>query len=366
MIEKDNRIRILQIISGMGSGGAEMFLMNMYRNMDHNKIVFDFLLQSGENLYKEELQTYGSIIHTIPQYFKHPLQNHAELRKVLNNDYSIIHVHANALLYITPIIYAHKANIPCRIMHSHNSSLYYKWALPYHRINKLRIKKHATHRFACSNEAGRWMFDSDFTVIRNAIDLDRFAFSSELREKHRRELGISDEALVIGQIGRLWEVKNQSFTLDVLKHVLSQRDDCELLFVGEGSDEQMLKKKAHDLGIEEHVRFLGVRTDVHSLINAFDILAFPSLYEGLPIVMVESQANGLSVICSTAIPKECIFSKNIRRIPLEEGEKAWADAIISTEIQRTDNRSELVNAGYDIKEEARKLQDFYLSVAKEK
>lgn len=342
-----------------------MFLMNMYRNMDHEKIVFDFLLQSDQNLYREELESYGSREYRIPPYYRHPVKNRAALKKVLENGYSIIHVHGNALLYITPILYAEKAGIPCRIMHSHSTSMYFKWALPYHNFNKKRISKHATHRFACSDEAGAWMFGSDYTVIRNAVDLDRFSFRSDLRTKYRRELGIPDGGLAIGQIGRIDRVKNQSFTLDVFKEVVSRRNDCRLIFVGEGIAEETVRNKARSLGIEDRVQFLGVRTDVSSLINAFDILMLPSLFEGLPVVMIEAQANGLAVVCSTAVPEVCAFAPNINRLSLELGTAAWADAILAADIHRTDCRKELTQAGFDIRVEARKLQNFYLSAARE-
>lgn len=362
----DNRVRVLHVITGMGSGGAEMFLMNMYRNMDHDKIVFDFLLQSDENLYKDELESFGSRIYQIPPYFRHPIQNYAALKRILKKEYSIIHIHGNALMYIEPILCAEKIGIPCRIMHSHSTSLFYKWARPYHELNKRRIAKHATHRFACSEEAGAWMFGSDFTVIRNAIDLDCFAFQNELRAKYRRELGIADDDYVIGQIGRLREVKNQSFTLDVFQQILARRDYCRLLFIGEGADEASLRSKARLLGMEGRVSFLGVRTDVSNLFNAFDIMAFPSLYEGLGIVMIEAQANGLPVICSTNVPETCVYAPNVRRLPLELGAAAWADAILTADVHRVDCHRKLAEAGFDIRTEAEKLQDFYLNAERKK
>ena len=335
----DNRVRVLQIIAGMGSGGAEKFLMNMYRNMDHDKIVFDFLLQSDDNLYKDELESYGSVIYQIPPYYRHPIKNRAALKSILERGYSVIHVHANALMYITPILLAKELHIPCRIMHSHNTSLYYKWMRPYHVLNKHRIKNSASHRFACSEKAGEWMFDSDYTVVRNAIDLEAFAFKREVRDVYRQELGISKDDLVIGQIGRLWEVKNQTFTLDVLKQILEKRDNCQLLFVGEGMDEADLQNKARLLGIDNHVSFLGVRKDVSDLINAFDILMLPSLYEGLPMVMIESQANGLPVFCSENVTEESVVSTNVFRLSLDLGAAKWARLILETDTHRIDNRS---------------------------
>ena len=359
----DDRVRVLQVITGMGSGGAEMFLMNMYRNMDHEKIVFDFLLQSDENLYKDELESYGSRIWQIPPYFRHPFQNRKALKGVLKNNFSAIHVHANGLLYIEPILLAHRYGIPCRIMHSHSSSMYYKWALPIHRLNRLRIQGHVTECFACSEEAGRWMFGSDYTVIQNAIDLDRFSFDPEARAKYRSELQIPEGELVIGQIGRLYATKNQVFSLDLFQALLAKEGNCRLLFIGDGSDAPMLREKAQELSIENRVSFLGVRTDVSRLINSFDMLLLPSLYEGLPIVTIEAQANGLPILCSTAVPEGCVMAPNVRRLPLELGPEEWVKALLSLDLERTDNRRRLEQAGFDIRKAALKLQNFYLSCA---
>ena len=360
----DNRVRILQVIPGMGSGGAEMFLMNMYRNMDHDKIVFDFLLQSNENIYKDELDNYGSRIYRIPPYYKHCFENHAQLKNILNMGYPVVHLHANALLYITPLLYAKKAGIPCRIIHSHSTSMYYKWAIPYHRWNKRRVERCATHCFACSDEAGAWMFNRGYTVIHDAIDLECFSFRPEQRTKYRRELGVHDGELLIGQIGRLYATKNPLFSLEVLHEMLSQGKDCSLFFVGEGNRAD-LHSKAKSMGIEGNVRFLGLRTDVSSLINAFDVLVVPSLYEGLSIVTIEAQANGLAAVCSDAVPEECILADNISRLPLSLGAKAWADAVLAADCKRTDNMQKLIDAGYNIRTEAKKLQDFYLNCIRE-
>ena len=357
-----NPVRILHVITGMGSGGAEMFLMNMYRNMDHDRVVFDFVLQSDENIYRDELLSYGSKIYRIEPYFKHYFKNHAQLKEILRSGYSIVHVHGNALLYITPLLYAKRMGIPCRIMHSHNTSMYYKWALPYHVLNKHRLRHAASHRFACSDAAGKWMFFDDFTVIENAIDLDAFSFREESRIRVREELGIPQNAFVIGQVGRLTAVKNQQFSMKVFSEVHLSRPDSRLLFIGTGSMEKEMKEIASSMGIGEKVLFLGARKDVSRLQNAMDLFIFPSLYEGLGIVAIEAQANGLPVYCSNAIPDEALIGENIHRLSLEAGVDAWAKEILQADLNRRDNQDRLREAGYDIRYEAKKLQEFYLSV----
>ena len=362
----DNRVRVLHVITGMGSGGAEMFLMNMYRNMDHSRIVFDFLLQSSENLYQQELESYGSRIYQIPAYFRHPLQNRTQLQDVLKLPFSAIHVHGNALLYVMPLFAAKKAGIPCRIMHSHSTSMYYKWAMPWHMLNRLRINRCVTHRFACSEAAGDWMFDRPYQVIRNAVDLDAFSFNAQARKSLRTELGIPETATVFGQVGRLSSVKNQIFSLEVFSKFIRQRPESFLLLVGIGSMEQELRQKARQLGIEQQLRFLGVRTDVSRLENVFDLLLCPSLYEGLGITVIEAQANGIPVYCSTAVPEQAAVSESVHRISLDLGPEAWAEAILRENLERADHRRQLEDAGYDVRLEAKKLQAFYLEAVKER
>ncbi len=357
----DSRVHVLQVISGMGSGGAEMFLMNMYRNMDHNKIVFDFLLQSDENIYKDELKYYGSTVHRVTPYYKNYFANISQLKSVLRNNYPIVHVHANALLYIEPLIYAKKLGVPCRIMHSHNSSMFYKFALPYHSLNKFRIRHYATHQFACSEAAGKWMFGERFTIIPNAIDIDHFSFTNETRTKIRNELGISEHTFVLGQVGRLYSVKNQKFSMEVLKNLLAVRPDSMLVLVGEGGDSEELQVFARQQGISDHVLFLGVRSDVFSILSSFDAFIFPSLYEGLPVTVIEAQANGLPVFCSYAVPEQAVLAKNVHRLSLELGPKKWSEEILNASFNRLNNKSLLEKSGFSIQEEAHKLQSFYLS-----
>lgn len=357
-------VRVLHIITGMGGGGAESFIMNMYRHMDRDQIRFDFLLRSNENMYDEELRSYGSRVIQTASFPKHLVQNRRQVRCFLkDNQYEIIHVHANALIYMTALREAAKSHVPCRIMHSHSTSMRYPWMLPYHLLQKANLRHLATDYIACSEDAGRWMFPSSFQVIRNGIDLERFAFDEKQRKKCRTELGLNKTQLVLGHVGRFLPVKNHSFLLNVFHHVLSQEPDAMLLLVGDGPQEQVIRQEVMELGIADHVQFLGLRKDVESILNAMDVFVFPSLYEGLGIAVIEAQANGLPVICSEGVPNEAIVAENVKRLPLDHGEAGWADAIRTIGRARCDSIDLLRNAGFSIEEEAAKLQDFYLTKA---
>ncbi len=353
-------VRVLHVIAGMGSGGAESFLMNMCRHMDREKVQFDFLLRSSENIYVDELEALGCGVYYTDSFPRHWIRNRMQTKAILKqNSYSIIHVHANALLYITPLILAKKMGVPCRIMHSHNSSMAYKAALPIHLFFKNRIQRIATHCFACSDQAGKWMFPGQYQIIRNAIDVEKFKYDPEAREQIRNEMRIPADELVVGHVGRFWEQKNHAFLLCVFSKILQQKPNAYLVLVGEGGLKNQIRELALSLGISTHVIFAGVRKDVNKVLSMFDVFAFPSLYEGLSVVSVEAQVNGLPVICSEATPSSVLFSEYSKQVPLSCGEETWAGQLLAAAGHRCDVTQEIRQAGYDIELEAKKLQDFY-------
>lgn len=357
-------VRVLHVLTGMGGGGAESFIMNMYRHMDRDQIQFDFLLRSDENMYEDELRSYGSRVVQTASFPRHLVQNQRQVRRFLQeNPYDIIHVHANALIYMTALREAARRRVPCRIMHSHSTSMRYPWMLPYHLLQKANLRHLATDCFACSEDAGKWMFPSSFQVIRNGVDLERFSFDAERRRKCRAELGLHDSQLVIGHVGRFLPVKNHSFLFDVFRGVLQEKPDAMLVLIGDGPLEDAVREKAKELGILDQVRFLGLRRDVWNVLNMMDVFVFPSLYEGMPISVIEAQANGLPIVCSEAVPEKAIVASNVKRTALERGAEVWKDTILTLDRKRLDSGDKLRHAGFSIEEEAAKLQEFYLSRA---
>ena len=354
-------IRVLHVITGMGSGGAESFLMNMYRNIDRTKVQFDFLLCSDENIYADELEHMGSRVYYIDKYTRHPMRNKLQTRAfLLEHAYPVVHVHANALLNVTPLIEAKKAGVPVRIMHSHSTRTAKQFLKPLHWFNRLLLHRWCTDCFACSADAGVWMFLDSFIKIHNAIDIDGFGFATENRIQMRRGLNISDHSFVLGHIGRFLPVKNHLFILQVFRTILSECPDAVLVLVGDGPLEEEIRAEARKAGIADRVRFLGVRKDVGKLLSALDAFIFPSLYEGLGIVMVEAQANGLPVFCSEAVPKEAFITDSVVHLPLESGPEEWARRILTSRRTEHDAKACLTDAGYDIHTEAKRLQDFYM------
>lgn len=230
---------------------------------------------------------------------------------------------------------------------------------------KKRMMPYLTHLFMCGEESGKWLYGeknkSRFIMLNNAIDAAVYSFDASKREEMRRQLGLTGE-LVIGHVGRFNPQKNHAFLLDIFTSLLKKEPDAALLLVGDGEGMPKIQAKAQELGIAEHVCFLGVRSDVADLMQAMDVFVFPSLYEGLPVTMVEAQASGLPCIISDKVPPECILTDGLVNImPLSASPEAWAEKILMMRaVPRTDRHEEIAAHGFDITTEAVKLQEFYL------
>lgn len=361
-------IRILQAVNDMQRAGLETMLMNYYRHMDRSQIQFDFLTHRPHRAaYDDEIEAMGGRVYYAPRlYPQNYIQYFQFMKKFYNEhpEYQIIHSHIDAMSAF-PLYAAKKNEVPVRIAHSHNTRLdrdakilikYFAWK---------SVPKVATEYWACGDMAGRFMYGSSpFKVIRNAIDLKKFAYDPVMRIEVRKKLGL-EGAFVIGHVGRYCPVKNQSFLLDVFKEIVEKKADARLLLIGIGEEEKTLREKAQTLGIGDKVTFLVNRSDVHELYQAMDVFVMPSLYEGLPVVCVEAQANGLPCLVSDRISREVLLTGNIRMKSLSDNVDSWADTILRSDTKRLDSAAEeLRENGYDIEREARLLMEQYIELAK--
>ncbi len=361
-------IRILQVVTTMDMGGIESLLMNLYRNIDREKVQFDFLAHRDfEFYYEKEIEELGGKIYRmmpitptkIPQYNKSLRQFFKE-----HPEYKVVHSHLNAWSYMV-LKSAKKCGVPVRIAHSHTTNLR-------SRKNKIRvmfidycrkhISKQTTHRFACSKGAGEWLYGKDhFKVFQNAIDADRFIFDELIRKEVRQELGLKDEIL-LGHIGRMDGPKNQIFLLQVLKELCKKQPDAKLLLIGDGELRGELEREAENLGLKENVIFTGARLDTERLLQAADVFCFPSKFEGLPVTMVEAQAAGLPCLMSDTVTDEIIVTDLVKTLPINNPEQ-WAQKILNTDFskERRNTKEEIVKSGFDIKDTIRRLEEFYLN-----
>lgn len=354
-------IRVLHVVTYMGRGGLETMIMNYYRHIDRSKVQFDFLVHRDfEADYDAEIATLGGIIYRLPRLNPFSVHYLSELDRFfsMHKEYKIVHSHLDCMAGI-PLKYAGKYGIPVRIAHAHNSNQTKDSKYLIKLLFKRNIPVSATSLFACSQAAGQWMFQTnDFYVMNNAIDVKVYAFDNNTRCDVRNELGITDDALVVGHVGRFMTQKNHEFLLRIFSAL---PENARLLLVGDGELRKDAENQAAALGIRDRVIFTGVRSDVNRLLQAMDIFAFPSLYEGLPVSIIEAQAAGLPCIISDKVPIECKKTELVQQIPLNAGAKVWADAVFAaSSFQRRNTSEEIRKAGFDIVYNAQWLQSFYL------
>lgn len=361
-------VRVLHVVTDMRRGGLETMLMNYYRKIDRNKVQFDFLEhRQEESDYDREIKKMGGKIHRIPRLNPFSIHYKSELYEFFKDhpEYQIVHVHQDCLSSII-LKAAQKCGVKVRIAHSHSSNQdkNLKYLLKLYYMKK--IPQYATQLFACSEEAGKWMFcGADFDVLNNAIDAKRYIYSSEVRAKRRKEFGIEEDTIVVGHVGRFWYPKNHMFLLDIFQKI-ADKTDAKLLLVGDGRLRADIEKKIQQLHLEDKVILTGVRNDVAELLQAMDVFVFPSIYEGLPVTIIEAQAAGLSCLISDKVPIECKKTDLVTQIDLDKPAEHWAEnAIQVSETERKDMYEEIEKSGYDIEKNAEELVDFYLKMGRD-
>ncbi len=351
-------------------GGVESVIMNYYRNIDRNEIQFDFLCNTEVVAYEEEIKSLGGVIYRVTarskdrKKFKSDMNNfflqHAE-------EYQTIWVNVCSLANIDYLKYAKKYGIKKRIIHAHNSKNmdnFFRGLL--HKWNRMFITKYATDFWSCSDEASRWFYNkkiinsNKYLLVNNAIDCDKYKFNQKVRDKYRKELGIDDKTLVIGNVGRMHFQKNHPFIIKVFKEVHKAVPNSVLLLVGDGPDRVQIEDIVQKDCLRGCIKFLGTRNDTNNLLQAMDIFLFPSIFEGLPLALVEAQASNLMIYASNVISNKIIVDeKLIKFISLDKDEIFWANQILRCKfIDRNTNDIEelLKEKGFDIRVEANKIE----------
>lgn len=360
-------MRVLQVVTHMERGGLESMIMNYYRHIDREKVQFDFLVHRQEQAaFDNEIESLGGKIYRLPRLTPWSKSYLSALNRFFGEhpEYRIVHVHQDCLSSVI-LKAAAQHNVPVRVAHSHSASQDKNLKYPIKLWYKRGIPKYATDLFACGKEAGNWMFGgAPFRIINNAIDVAAYTYVPTKRQEMRRQLGLENE-FTIGHVGRFNQPKNHPFLLEIFSVLLKKEPDAVLLLAGGGEDMPKVQAKAQTLGIAEHVRFLGVRSDVAELMQAMDVFVFPSLYEGLPVTMVEAQAAGLPCLISDKVPPECILTDGLVDVlSLSASPETWSEKILEKRgCPRTDRRAEIAAHGFDITTEAVKLQEFYLEAA---
>lgn len=358
---------ILQIAAHLTIGGAEKVArdIGMYGDpteYETHYVIFDEDI--GE--YGEEVIKRGCKIFK----FREPSEDYGEYfreLKALMGKYPYTAVHAHTMFSIGWVMLAAKQmNIPVRVSHAHSALIDGSGLVKsiYEAAMRRLILSCSTDLVSCGEKAGIRLYGEKAyknrcNLILNGIDTDAFAFSEESRKNIREHFNLQDK-FVIGHTGRLAEVKNQAFLIELMPEILKKREDAVLLLLGDGPDRVKLSEKAASLGLEDKVIFAGSVTNVYDYLNAMDVFVFPSLYEGMPLSILEVQANGLPCVISDTVPDDVFITDLIHPLSLQDSMLKWTETALKLERDLTkDYTAELKNAGFDLKTAMEKVYRIY-------
>lgn len=369
-------IRILHVLGCLNRGGAETMVLNIYRAIDRSKVQFDFIIHTYDKCdYNDEIRELGGKIYSVPRYTG---KNHFEYKKAWNEffikhpEYRIVHGHmrSTAAIYLN---IAKKYDI-VTIAHSHSTaSRGNAVEAAIKNFMQLLIRRTADYLFACSVEAGKWLFGkkaikkNNFMVIKNAIDADKYVFNEKKRNEIRKKLNIKNE-FVIGHVGSFSQPKNHKFIVEIFNEINKQNKNVILLLIGDGKLKKIIENQILMFGINDNVILTGVVTNVYDYLQAMDAFLFPSLYEGVPFALIEAQAAGLKIIASDKITYGNKVTNLVDFVSLHESKSYWAYKVLqcAANYERKNMYFEILKAGFDVKENAKFLEEFYLSEYKSK
>ena len=365
-------IRVLHSVSNMDRAGLETMLMNYYRHMDRDLIQFDFLANKPKpGAYEDEVRSLGGRIFVSPGFNPVKIPKYRKFMKNLFQEHpeiQIVHAHNGALAYYA-LREAQRNHIPHRIAHSHNSKINWDLKWPIKQYCRSHMKNATTDFWGCGELAVEFYFgkkiveSKNYTIIRNAIEEERFLYNEQIRTQLRKQLEVGDK-FVVGHVGRFMYQKNHTFLIDIFAEIYKRNQNAVLLLIGEGELEEKIREKIHKLGLGQAVIFTGSIPNVNEMYQAMDVFLLPSLYEGLPVVGVEAQASGIRSVFSDTVTKEIGITDLAEFISLEASPSVWAEKILQSAsgYERKNMRTEIVEAGYSIHTEAEKMQNMYLQM----
>lgn len=346
-------IRIFMIGFSENKGGVESYISYLNDSLDHER--FEVIYSLPEMTIDGKVWIRPKNRHNYLAYkrFWHEFFKY--------NKFDVIYYNTCDIVSVDMLKFAKRAQVPIRIIHSHNTNVQQKLRLIHkfsEKYNRKHIDNYATHLFACSDEAGEWMFgDKHFTVLKNGIDISKYKYSDKKRENCRSYLKIKNQKL-IGCVGRLDPQKNPLFTLKIMEAVKEIDSDTAFVFVGDGELKGALSAEIKKLQLDSCVYLIGNRNDVNEWYSAFDCLLMPSLFEGFPFVLVEAQAAGLPCVVSSSVSEDTNLTGLVEFVGLDDSVETWASTILNAcEKGRKDTTKELIDAGYSIENTANYVSD---------
>lgn len=359
-------IRILVVFTtGFArTGGLTSVMMNYWRAMDKNGLSFDFASSNKiDDSLNEEISKEGSRYFQLPPR-KKTLKYFYSIKAICKG-YDVIHVHANSSSSVIELMAAKWAGVSKRIHHNHTSK-------PHHPFFDKLLRPFFYHSYtdaiACSDAAGDWLFGKGrYRVLPNAIDVDKYIYNPQQRDIIRNEFKITEDAFVVGHIGKFMDAKNHEFLVKVFAQYHSNHPKSKLILVGEGAWRPKIETWVKESGCSDAIIIAGLRTDISDVVQAFDVFVFPSIYEGLPLTVLEAQASGVPCIISSNVTKAVNVGQDVIMKDLSDGDDSWAKAIDSFDYTKSrldrsyQNIVLITTAHYNIKKEANELLGIYLS-----
>lgn len=366
--------RILHVLGSLEIGGAEVMIMNLYRQIDRSQVQFDFVIHTTEHcFFEDEISRLGGRIYRVPRFSGFNILQYMQAWKVFfqsHPDYQIIHSHvaSSSALHLG---IAKQFNL-YTIAHSHSVKMFHGVKGMMDKVFSFPTRWIANHFFACSKTAGQARFgnkivDSNkFKVIKNALDVNRLGYSPDTRETYRKQLNL-DGKFVVGHVGRFDVMKNHDFLIRLFSLVHEQQHNATLLLIGDGEQRPVIELLIKKFALEDVVQVLGTRNDVVELLQTMDVFVFPSIAEGLGISVIEAQATGLPCVVSKCVPTDVKITELVEFLDLKDSIERWAKTILQydTGYKRYSHTDALTDNGYDVIMTAGYLQAFYLDAMNE-
>lgn len=370
-------LRILQMVDSLEAGGIQSFILNVNKNINLEKVKFDYLVYRDKNyseFYDNTVKNMEEEIIRLPKnHGIKRLRSFIDLYKMQKNKkYNVVHIHGDRGKSFFEAVVLKLCKTPVIIMHSHNDRIskdkkFYFIHLGIQNIIKHLWKYVVNYEFACSINAAHWMFSksdiesSKVRVINNGIDEKKFVFNKEIREKYRKKLGVENKFVLI-HVGRFTYQKNHDFLIDIFNSVSKKYDNSILLLIGEGELKEKIIEKVKALNLENKVIFYGLSDEIHNILQAADVFVFPSHFEGLPVAGIEVQATALMTVASNAISNEVKITEYWIPVSLEKSCEEWADIILKYKngYLRRDTSKDIADAGFSSKKIAKSLEEMYI------
>ncbi len=348
--------------------GITNVIFNYVKAINDDNFVFDLLaINDLDDIYKQTIKQHGGDVYILHRH--NVIAYLLKLSRLIRrNKYDAIHIHGNSHTLCLELLAAKIGGCKSRIVHAHSTSCL---NIKAHYILQKPFDSLCTARIACGKDAGLFMYgNNNFDVINNGVDTEKYAFDAQKRKKVRDDYGIREDDILLGHVGYFLPLKNQRFIVEVLKQLLEINDNYKLLLIGDGELRPSVEQQVKDYGLDSHVFFAGNIDNVFDYLNAIDIVIMPSIFEGVPLTLIEQQANGIRCFVSDTITHEADKTGNLTFISLQENADAWAKTILSTKDNMSrSERSKMAiecikNAGYDIISQAKVLEVFYKNVLK--